>query len=78
MKVTDFVKDGRDADFLYYRKGMFYYIVANTNEINGIYMFPIPAEDLGDATLKKTEKALHLMRYIRKAIEDGTMVKMTA
>jgi hypothetical protein len=31
--------------------------------------------DIGDATLLANDKALVFMRYIRKAIEDGTFVK---
>lgn len=77
MKITDFVKADRDVEFHYYRKGYFYYLVANVNEINGIYLFPIPADDLGDATLNRFEKSTFMMRYIRKAIEEGTMVKLT-
>jgi hypothetical protein len=40
-----------------------------------IYMFPIPLEDLGDATINATEKSIFLMRYIRKAIDDKTLVR---
>ena len=35
------------------------------------YEFPIPIADLGEATVSRTEKAITLMRYIRKAISDG-------
>lgn len=39
------------------------------------YIFPIPRDDLGDATIKDVERSIFLMRYIRKAIEDKTMIK---
>ncbi len=38
------------------------------------YIFPVPLEDVGDATFNATEKALLFMRYIRKAQEEGSFV----
>ena len=35
----------------------------------------LPVADIGTATLPATEKAIEFMRYIRKAIEDGTFVR---
>jgi hypothetical protein len=32
-------------------------------------MFPVPVEDIGDATFNPTEKGLFLMRWVRKHIE---------
>lgn len=39
------------------------------------YRFPVSLEDLGTATLLAEHKAITLMRYIRKALEDHTFVK---
>ncbi len=39
------------------------------------YKFPVNLEDLGTATLLAEHKAITLMRYIRKALEDKTFVK---
>jgi hypothetical protein len=39
------------------------------------YVFPVPLSDVGDATLLATDKAMLFMRYIRKALEEGTFVK---
>jgi hypothetical protein len=39
------------------------------------YKFPVSLEDLGTATLLAEHKAITLMRYIRKALEDSTFVK---
>jgi len=39
------------------------------------YRFPVSLEDLGTATLLVEDKAITLMRYIRKALEDHTFVK---
>lgn len=80
MKVIDFVRD-RDklAYFNRYRCGIFYYRISIMNNFTMdtcTYEFPIPVEDLGEATLNHEEKAILLMRYIRKAIDDKTMVKV--
>jgi len=82
MTIKDLVKDNT-ATFDSYRCGTFYYTIPylneNTNDISDtlrLYQFPIPVDDLGNATLNKTEKAIHLMRYIRKAMEEKTLVKV--
>ena len=71
--VKDIVKDNV-VRFLKYRQGIAYYSVKVPPE-NNEYMFPVPLADIGDATLLATDKAMVFMRYIRKAIEDGTFVK---
>ena len=43
-----------------------------------MYQFQVPIDDLGNATVNHMEKALTLMRYIRKGLEDGTMIKDVA
>jgi hypothetical protein len=40
-----------------------------------LYRFPVSLEDLRTATLLAEHKAIILMRYIRKALEDQTFVK---
>lgn len=58
--------------FDFYRAGNLFYKVA----VDGLeYSFPVSAEDLGQATVTNEMKAITLMRYIRKAIEDGTYVR---
>ncbi len=62
--------------FSMYRHGIAYYTVRVPSE--GIdYLFPVPVSDIGDATLLATDKAMMFMRYIRKAIEEGTFVRAT-
>ena len=73
MTIKDLVKDNT-ATFDSYRCGTFYYTIP-FDEVTE-YQFPIPVDDLGNATLNKTEKAIHLMRYIRKAMEENTLVKV--
>ena len=48
------------SEFVYYRDSQLWY----KTESNLI--FPIPIEDIGNATFNKTEKSLLMMRYIRK------------
>ena len=69
-KVTDLVKDNNTVKFAFYRSGVFYYIVIIPNHI---YEFPVPIDDIGNATLHDTDKAITFMRWIRKAIEDKTI-----
>jgi hypothetical protein len=38
------------------------------------YTFPIAIDDLQTATIGRVEKAITLMRYIRKALNDKTFV----
>ena len=79
MKIKDIVKDNQ-VFFRRYRKGILYYGILCDDEsepFNGsMYEFPVPIEDCGDADFPATEKAIMFMRYIRKALEDGTFVKM--
>ena len=75
MDIKEIVKDNEVA-FAKYRQGIAYYTVRVPSE--GVdYMFPVPLSDIGDATLHAKDKALVFMRYIRKALEDGTFIKAT-
>ena len=83
MNIKDLVKNKNEAIFDSYRCGIFYYkvkvvIVEGEQGVAGIYdiyQFQIPLEELGNATLNNIEKAITLMRYIRKSKEDGTLIK---
>jgi len=61
------------AQFLRYRQQHLYYEIGYGNDM---FSFPIPLEDLQDAGVADTEKAITLMRYIRKAMADKTFVKL--
>lgn len=63
----------KQATFSYLRHGIAYYTV---NGENGTYQFNIELSDLGDATINASEKAISLMRYIRKSDKDGTLIKV--
>ena len=73
MDIKEIVKDNTVFSAKY-RQGVVYYPVRVPSE--GVdYLFPVPLSDIGDATLLATDKAMVFMRYIRKALEEGTFVK---
>jgi hypothetical protein len=76
MNIKEIVKDNR-VNFFRYRQGVMYYTVKVPGH-DKEHMFPVPLSDVGDATLHAQEKAIIFMRYIRKAIEDGTLVPASA
>jgi hypothetical protein len=70
MTISQIVKHNT-AVFSYYRNNVvFYEIVVN----NKVYMFPISLEDVAGCSLFREVKAITLMRWIRKALEDQTFV----
>jgi hypothetical protein len=77
LTLKEIVKDNV-VRFVEYRKGFLYYSVLTIGEEDmvDIHLFPVPIEDCGDATFPAEEKAILFMRYIRKAIDDGTFVKI--
>jgi hypothetical protein len=66
--IKDLVKNNT-VHFVKFRQGYFYYKVTD-------YIFPVPQHDIGDATLLAEDKAIIFMRYIRKAIDEGTLQKI--
>ena len=70
MEIAKLVK-GNHVTFLRYRQQHLYYMIKHEDVS---YSFPVPLEDLQDAEVSCTEKAITMMRYIRKAISDGTLV----
>ena len=71
LNIKNIVKNNA-AKFSFYRAGYMYYEVSVDGQL---YRFPVSLEDLGTATLLAEHKAITLMRYIRKALEDHTFVK---
>ena len=63
MKILDIVKD-QNAHFVFYRDRALFY------ETDTGFQFPVPIEDAGSATFNKEEKAILLMRYIRKHLQN--------
>lgn len=70
--IKDIVKDNM-VHYSYYRQGFLFYEVTYSNSL---YSFPVPVSDIGDATFLKEDKAIYFMSYIKKALEDGTFVKV--
>ena len=59
------------AKFSFYRDGQLWYRVDWKTEDgeHQSFNFPVPIGDIGNATFGHTEKALLMMRYIRKHIK---------
>ncbi len=73
LTLKDIVKNNQ-VQFSHYRAGHLYY---NVSVAEGDYSFPVPTTDIGDATFLNKDKAIIMMRYIRKALDDGTFVRAT-
>lgn len=65
MNIKDMVKNNAQVYFEYYRGGCLWY----KTEV-GDFLFPVPIEDVGDATFNKQDKAMLFMRYIRKYLQE--------
>lgn len=62
MNIKDMVKD-KSVAFQYYKDGQLFY----STECG--FVFPVPIDDVGTATLNAKDKALLFMRYIRKHLK---------
>ncbi len=62
MKIIDIVKD-QNAHFVFYRDRALFY------ETDNGFQFPVPIDDASSATFNHEEKAILLMRYIRKHLD---------
>ena len=60
--ITEMVKPGKFVTFVRYVQGNFIYTTEDG------FQFPVPLVDLGEAEIKNKEKAILMMRYIRKQI----------
>ena len=72
MNIKDLIKENT-VEFYSYRQGFFYYSI---RESGNNYIFPVPLDDIGTATLNKRDKAIVYMRWIRKAISDKTFTQI--
>jgi hypothetical protein len=64
-----------------YRRGNLYYKIIDLEQTalkgeNITYLFTVPIDDIGTATLLSEDKAITFMRWIRKAIADNTLVRI--
>ncbi len=72
MDIKTIIKNNT-VIFSHYRKGFAYY---NVTIENVSYVFPVNLQDIGDATLYNADKAILFMRYIKKALEENTFIKI--
>ena len=61
--IKDMVAGEKQVTFARYREGELWYVTDDGFE------FPVPVEDVGNATFLARDKALLFMRYIRKHIQ---------
>jgi len=71
MKILDIVKDNYVFFEFFREKTAFYSVTSQGNK----FLFPVPIDDIGNATLQKRDKAIIFMRWIRRSIESGQFVK---
>lgn len=73
MSKTDQIKamvgGGNKAFFSRYFDGCLWYKVVALDGGISSFEFPVPISDIGNATFHAEEKALLLMRYIRKHLD---------
>lgn len=80
MNIKELIK-GNFVKFDSYRQGNFYYKIIKSEQtaLRGesiAYLFTVPIDDIGTATLLSEDKAITFMRWIRKAINDNTLVRV--
>lgn len=75
FKIKDFVTAGNIASFDSFRAGVFYYNIPHKTTLQ-LHQFQIPLEDINGATLRHREKAVSIMRWIRKSIDNNTFIKI--
>lgn len=76
MTLKEIVTLPAEAKFTHAIAGTLYYRIATDNIV---VEFPIDMndkDDVGTTTFVASYKPITLMRYIRKAIENGTLIKV--
>jgi hypothetical protein len=73
FSIKDIIK-GNYVKFHFLRANTAYYKIRFSGSD---FMFPVPLDDLGEATLLAEDKAIMFMRYIRKAVDNKEFVKAT-
>lgn len=74
--IKDLVKDNNKARFSFLLMNDL--LVYEVSWSGRVFEFSIPTSDLGDATLPAEEKAITLMRYIRKTMDKGQLIELAA
>jgi len=80
LSIKNLIKDNFVV-FDMFREDQFHYTVQDKHTGTD-YSFPVPLSDIQrsdvNPTLLARDKAIYFMRYIRKAMEAGTLVKIGA
>jgi hypothetical protein len=63
QSIKDMVKDNKKVRFTFYRDGKLFY------QTECGFEFPVPIDDIGNATFLAEDKAILFMRYIRKHLK---------
>jgi len=63
MTIKEMVRDHKKVKFSFYRDKELWYITEDGFE------FPVPIEEIGNATFIAEDRAILFMRYIRKHME---------
>jgi len=78
VSIKELIRDNYVV-FDMFRDDQFYYTVQDKHTGHN-YSFPVPLSDIQGSdvnpTLLSRDKAIYFMRYIRKAIDAGTLVKV--
>ena len=64
LSIKEMVKDNKKVTFQFYRGKELWYATED-----GL-VFPVPIDDVGEATFNKEDKAILFMRYIRKHVAN--------
>ena len=64
MNILEMVKDNKQVNFVLYRDSTLWYKTEDG------FQFPVPINDVGNATFLAQDKALFFMRYIRKHLDE--------
>lgn len=68
--IKEMVKGDKKVHFTHFRRNELWYVTECG------FAFAVPASDVGDATFNHEERAMLLMRYIRKQIEANKAGQM--
>jgi hypothetical protein len=60
------VSNNKTVKFTHFRRNELWYVTECG------FAFAVPADDVGDATFNNEERAMLMMRYIRKQVEANT------
>lgn len=78
MNIKEIVRNDNMAEFShYFNHELWYKVMWTDGDLNfQELLFPVPISDIGEATFGRVERAMLLMRYIRKqlkTLEEATV-----